>query len=185
MVWLTVCRRHLLILPPSINELAQKMSAEKLYNLSLSEKESIKKELLSNFQSNISVQGSCHLWKLDLLSKYPRKWVAPLKTQIPVHALYSFLFKSSLPRKDRDEELSHRCGNARCVNIYHLTVEPHAINNERKKCHGTATLKKGEERPTKCIGHTRETDLIPRLPCVMHTKREWVGDGYLQTHFEF
>ena len=89
----------------------------------------------SNLTRHMLVHANVRLFTCDLCPKQFAR-----KSHLDEHKS-----TSRLPRKDIDEANSHLCGNSLCMNIYHLTVEPRSINNERKKCHGTAGLKKGEE----------------------------------------
>ena len=138
--------------------------AENLLRLSVNQKIKLRDEFRANYSANVIIQNQCHLWTKDQ-SKYPKYWVEPLKMQICVHTVVYFLFRSRIPRCEGDE-LSHLCGRERCVNIDHLTIDPHDINIERKKCHGTG-LKKGEAKPSKCQGHTKQSDVYPRKTCIL------------------
>ena len=49
-------------------------------------------------------------------------------TRVRLHVLYYFL------HFDQIGELSHKCGKSTCLNIYHLTIEDHKTNCNRKLC---------------------------------------------------
>ena len=140
------------------------MAADSLRRLSVAQKLSLKSEFEAGYKANTADLGNCHLWLRDQ-SRYPKYWVSHLQRQIPVHKLVFFLYRGRIPVFEGDE-VSHLCGNERCCNVNHLTIEPHEINMERKKCHGTG-LKKGEYRPKECPGHTKPEDVLPRRACIM------------------
>ena len=42
-----------------------------------------------------------------------------------------------------NKEISHLCNNKKCINISHLSLEPHAINTQRRPCQSMSI----------CLGH--------------------------------
>ena len=46
----------------------------------------------------------------------------------------------------RNYDVSHLCHRSLCVNINHLSLEPHHVNNSRQRCPNTY--------PRRCLGHT-------------------------------
>ena len=66
------------------------------------------------------------------------------RTTMRVHRLAYIIHTGSLIPQDRQEyDVSHLCHNSLCVNIHHLSLEPHCINNTRKIC----------KRQKECKGH--------------------------------
>ena len=54
-----------------------------------------------------------------------------------------FLIHKQIVSVDEGLEVSHLCHQPKCLNIEHLSLEPHDINNERQMC-----VNRG-----KCVGH--------------------------------
>ena len=55
-----------------------------------------------------------------------------LKLFIKEHQLIYFLFFNESPYLNKG--ISHLCNNKRCINISHLSLEPHSINTQRRSC---------------------------------------------------
>lgn len=91
-------------------------------------------------------QGGCHLWNgatSDRSERYGKVMLCEggVRFSIGVHVLCFFLATSIAPSKGDD--VSHLCHNTLCVNPAHLTLEPHKMNMERRRC----------KREQVCCGH--------------------------------
>jgi len=65
--------------------------------------------------------------------KHPNEWYFPYQVAYYLHHGW-------VPKKSQGIEISHRCGDNRCINIFHLIAELHSTNVGRQACH--AAIKK-------------------------------------------
>ena len=111
-------------------------------------------ELKCNIVKNATPYGSCMLsgsrknrnsYVYTCISETCRGITGKL---VANHRLIYFCYhKESFT--DRKTVISHLCHNKSCININHLSLEPQAINIERKECYKN---KSKRERNT-CKGH--------------------------------
>ena len=92
---------------------------------------------------------NCHIFDPHKKNNtYRRMSITPQagqqSTKIGVHQIIYFLYFGKISEtKSKTIDVSHLCGNKRCVNIAHLHLEERKVNVERVSCH----------RRRKCLGH--------------------------------
>ena len=96
-------------------------------------------------QNNIiKDQFNCHIWQkaknsggygVIKLSEKGRS------RTVLLHLLIYYLRKGQIPSEE--ENVSHLCHKTLCINIDHLTVEPHRVNCQRSTCN----------EKKECLGH--------------------------------
>ena len=55
-----------------------------------------------------------------------------LRCTLRAHQFIYYIFTGVFAKSG--EDISHLCSNKSCVNFEHLTVEPHKVNTQRRKC---------------------------------------------------
>ena len=108
-----------------------------MQHLSAPDRENLSAKLL--FKSSEDARG-CRLWEGGVKSGYGKVWVnivtlegVSFKKHVRVHRLALFLYHG--PFEDLfEKEVSHLCSNKLCIQVEHLSLEPHCINIERITC---------------------------------------------------
>ena len=123
--------------------------AARLHQLSrpyLDKKMSNYLELYENDEIIITRSG-CHIHKKSAKSTNDYKTVElSNKIYVKEHQLIFFLYYHEC--SNQTQEISHLCNNKKCINIRHLSLEPHCVNMQRKSCHST-----GPRALRACKGH--------------------------------
>jgi len=111
--------------------------------------------------SILSQNGACRLWtgaltrdrrygvssyKDPVTGRYRKKHIHRLAYMVHVGDLYLN------PRLD----CSHLCHNTRCVNVAHISCEPHSVNNNRQRCCNLGACQ-GHGHHAACMLHLRLT----------------------------
>ena len=110
-----------------------------IYGLSDEEKIALQLKCDKIVQCSIPIAGlGCRIRPhKHTLSRYPQIYVnsaAGCRTVALSVCLFA-LANPSLKESISHYEVSHLCGRSNCINIAHLTAEPHAVNLLRKRCH--------------------------------------------------
>ncbi len=109
--------------------------------------------ILSNKIENGQESG-CILWKGTLKDGYGiiRKKLSCCKERVSLrcHRLTYILFHRPGWEEMENLDVSHLCHEKTCINIDHLSLERHTINNNRLRC------KKKDD----CIGHVDKSDCV-------------------------
>ena len=88
-----------------------------------------------------------------------------VKTQVRLHILFYYLETGLVPDREIREtklEMSHICSKSACVNVQHLSVEPHQINCDRRTCVSLHS----QDCHVKCRGHGTYRECIFSPPQV-------------------
>ena len=111
-------------------------------------------------QSSSANQDGCLLWNKGPYDtvRYPYgtmtlPWPTRASPKCKTFNVHRLMFLchyqiTSLPDKF---EVSHLCGNCRCVNPEHLIMEHHVINEDRKLCHAATSPTHHCRHLIKCI----------------------------------
>ncbi len=82
----------------------------------------------------------CMLWKGAV--KHPENKYGIFQIKFPgkdskcLHAHRAlFMIYHGISSIERYSDISHLCGNSLCMQISHLSLEPHFVNCQRKTCH--------------------------------------------------
>ena len=67
---------------------------------------------------------------------------------LPIHVVLYYIHYKRVTRREANEDISHLCGRRNCININHITIEPHQVNCSRRSCHRFC---KGHEGFPACI----------------------------------
>ena len=152
--------------------------ATRLLEMTASEKNKFIARKNAKYSSHkiVIVKNGCHLVKikrkkgqcknryrypLPLKLSFKDKEGRTVKTQVRLHVLYYFLeYGGGWIESDR--EISHKCNDSKCVNVTHLTVEPHKVNCSRRKCFSPSTSLFSSCYPpeTTCVGHGSYEDCV-------------------------
>lgn len=107
--------------------------------------------------------GECRIWTGStgrngcygvIHVRYPN---APRWTKVYVHRLaYMICYRVPCVHIE-GYDVSHLCHNSKCINVHHLSLEPHGFNNSRQTCVNVGH----------CLGHP---DPLP--PCKIDLKME-------------
>jgi len=111
--------------------------------------------------------GDCLIWQKSISSNgYPQLKVT-IKTwgsrPVPVHRLHYMLHHKQHIAYDEENEISHLCHNPLCIEINHLSLEPHSINLERKECKITGSCRKHNNFPD-CVICKSYVIIVKDLP---------------------
>lgn len=135
-----------------------------------------KRAMYRNFEIKVD-RNNCHFVvdncdgypparSLSFISKLTGKRI---RTKVRLHILFFYLEKNQVPIRNHSEnnnitEMSHICHNSFCLNIDHLSIEPHKINCDRRLCISSFNTQNRDE----CIGHGTYRPCILAPPPVPH-----------------
>lgn len=109
------------------------MSNDDFYSCTLSEDEKLH---LDEKLSNVKKTGKCMIWQGSTKTKDGYGIVFYVfrgkRKKLTVHRLKYFLMAGT--NLSRSMDVSHRCHTKLCININHLSYEPHRVNCSREKC---------------------------------------------------
>ena len=94
---------------------------------------------------------NCHIWqKARNSGRYGviKLTENGMSRTVLLHLLIYYLRKGQTPKEN--ENISHLCHKTLCVNVDHLTIEPHRVNCQRTRCN---------ERK-ECLGHEQYPSCI-------------------------
>ncbi len=91
------------------------------------------------YQRVIFKSNGCHIYRRGLINKGRKKklkygHITYKKKRYPAYQVSYKAEQSEVVNIPNGYNISHLCHNTMCINKDHLSLEPIAVNNERKKC---------------------------------------------------